>query len=700
MQASGSDSQLRNQCPADLRKLPPVRISSEDEVKSAVVAARAAQPAWEAAGFEQRVRLLRRASKQMLERRQEVLELLHEEGGKPPGEVLMNEALGPLQYLNDWVRVIRPYLKPRAVPMSPIAFPGKRGVTEVVARGVIGIITPWNYPLGNLFRGVFPALLCGDAVVLKPSEYSPRTAAWFVEVIGEFVPKGVLNCVQGNRDVGKMLIRSGIDAVTFTGSFPSGQAVAKLAAEQMIPCSFELGGKDAAIVLADCDLDRTVGGVMQWALSNAGQACGAIERVYVEEAIADRFVTKLAGVVSRLRVGSGDPETSDLGPLAHAAQLAIVEDHVGDALARGAKLVAGGKRAGNGLWFEPTVLDKCDHRMKVMTEPTFGPVIPVARVRDTEEAVGLANDCAYGLNASVWSKDIKRATAIARRLDVGTAYVNNHAFTGGVAASPWTGTKKTGYGIANSVFALNHYTRPRTLVTDRSTSPEPYWFPLTRAVEELGHRLADAQLARLSSAAKIPLLLLKRRREVATFLRSNRAGSNVSHLPLREHQPRDDAHETLSTAGARIGSLVSALARRVQPPLTEKELVWGRAVLETMFPMSKENPLPPLPKEESDAFLRDMHRQFPVMAGLGMRAAILTAALTPMMAKRRWVTLDRLSPEERLETMEWMYKSDFYLLRQVGVLLKTTGGLSHATTTRFHAAVARRQAPLRQVAKA
>lgn len=515
---------LHNESPVDLRPLPPVPVCSD--VAARVLDARTAQAAWEALGFEARAAMLERAAKTIVERRREVLTLLQDECGKTPGDVLMGEALGALQFLKDWITVARPHLKPRKLPFSPIAFPGKSGHTDLVARGVVAVIGPWNFPLATYFRPVFAALLCGNTVVLKPSELSPRMGDWLGRVLSHALPRNVFVVVQGGPDTGAELVQSGVDAVTFTGSTASGLKVAKACAERLIPVSLELGGKDAAIVLSDCRFDRTVAGVMYWALTNAGQSCGAIERVFVEDAIADRFVGALAAAVSRLRV-SGRTETSDVGPLSNARQLDVVAEHVGDALAKGARLVCGGRRSGKGHWFEPTVLDWCTRDMRVMREPTFGPVIPVSRVPNAEAAVHAANDCDYGLTASIWSENIARAESLAARLQVGTAYVNNHSFTGAMPAAPWTGVKNTGPGVASGVFALNHYTRPRSIVVDRNKGADAWWFPMDSALEELGDRLAAAMVGNPLAAVKVPALLLKRQRAVLDFVRAHPRPASV-----------------------------------------------------------------------------------------------------------------------------------------------------------------------------
>ncbi len=515
--AASEPAHLEGRCPVDLRPLAPVPVTQD--LAAAVRRARAAQPAWEAMGFEARAERLEQAARRIVERRDEVIALLRDEAGKTPGDALMGEALGALPFVQDYVAMARPVLKPRRLPLSPVAFPGKRGRLERIARGVVAVITPWNFPLATFFRPVFGALLCGNTVVLKPSELSPRMGAWFGRVLAEVLPPNALVVVQGGPEIGAALLRSAIDAVTFTGSTASGREVARVCAERLIPVSLELGGKDAAVVLRDCALDRTVAGIMHWALTNAGQSCGAIERVFVEDAIADRFVEALADAVGRLRV-TGNPTTSDVGPLANARQLAVVDAHVQEATAEGAVARCGGRPTGTGCWYEPTVLDRCAPSMRVMREPTFGPVIPVCRVPSAEAAVHAVNDCDYGLTASVWSRDLARAEAYARRLHVGTAYVNNHSFTGAVPAAPWTGVKGSGTGVASGELALAHYTRPRTVVVDRSEGPDPWWLPTDDALEELGHRLSEASLGRVLAAAKVPGLLSLRRRAVLDFVRA------------------------------------------------------------------------------------------------------------------------------------------------------------------------------------
>jgi acyl-CoA reductase-like NAD-dependent aldehyde dehydrogenase len=280
-----------------------------------------------------------------------------------------------------------------------------------------------------------------------------------------------------------------------------------------------MGGKDPAIVLADCDLDRTVAGITHWALCNAGQACGAIEVAFVERAIADRFVDRLREVWTQLRSGPAHGAASDVAPLGNARQFELVKQHVEDARAQGATVVCGGEPLGEGLWFAPTVLDHCTESMAVVRDETFGPVLAVCRVEGPAEAIRAANRLRYGLGASVWTGDLARGERLAERLEYGVVSVNNHSFTGAVPSLPWSGTRATGFGVANSALALSTFVRPRTLVVDRRKAPELYWMPYDETLVELGDVLADLQTSRLKRAWKLPGLMRRRLRRLRAFFR-------------------------------------------------------------------------------------------------------------------------------------------------------------------------------------
>lgn len=484
--------------------------------RALVEMARAAQERWRLEPLQARVAALTAAAKTMLRRRDEVIALAHDEIGKVTAEGIFNETLGPLDAVSAWAGVVERATARQRVRLNPINFPGKSAYVDMVPRGVVGVIAPWNYPVAGLYRSTLPALLTGNGVVVKPSEHSPRTSAWLVERLAEALPDGLVQLLQGDGRAGAALVDAGIDALVFTGSPQTGKRVRVQCAEHGIPASIEMGGKDAAIVLADCDLPRSVAGITHWALSNAGQACGAIEVAYVDERIADAFVAALRDAWTRLRVGR------DVAALANRRQYDVVVDHVEDARARGAVVVCGGAPADVALGYLPTILDKCDERMKAVRDETFGPVLAVVRVPGAAEAVRRVNEGRYGLGASIWTRDVARAERLAERLDVGVVDVNNHAFTGAVPSLPWSGTRETGTGVANSAHALPTFVRPRAVTVDRASAPELFWMPYDDALVELGNLLADAQLleaAKLVRAWKIPLLIRERLKTLRDFYR-------------------------------------------------------------------------------------------------------------------------------------------------------------------------------------
>jgi acyl-CoA reductase-like NAD-dependent aldehyde dehydrogenase len=484
------------------------------EARAAVEAARTAQWSWRLEPLRVRVAALKRAAKTMLRRRAEVIALAKSEMGKVEAEGLFNEALGPLDTVSGWASVVAKGTARRKVRLNPIAFPKKRAHVDYVPRGVVGVIAPWNFPVAGLYRPVLPALLTGNGVVVKPSEYTPKTSAWLIERLAEELPPGLVSVVHGDGRAGAALIDAGIDACVFTGSPRTGRTVRVQCAERGIPSSVEMGGKDAAIVLADADLDRTVGPLTHWTLSNAGQACGAIEVAYVERPIADAFVERIRGVWEAM------PRAS-LAPLANRRQLEIVTSQVDAAIAAGATLVCGGPRgtSGGDLWYPPTVLDRCTEAMAVVRDETFGPVLAVVRVDGVADAVEAVNRSRYGLGASIWSRDVDRATRLAERLEVGIVNVNNHAFTGAIPALPWSGTRETGFGIANGPEALTTFVRPRVVTVDGSEGAELYFMPYDDTLREIGEALADAQIGVLGNAWKLPLLMRRRLAALRSFLR-------------------------------------------------------------------------------------------------------------------------------------------------------------------------------------
>jgi acyl-CoA reductase-like NAD-dependent aldehyde dehydrogenase len=490
--------------PSDLSSLEPVDANTVDEVKAAIAEAREAQKGWASKSLDARAKLIEKAAETILDRHLEVLPILAQETGRSETECLASEVATSLDYVKMAVKEARVALAPAKMPISKLEYPGKKATVEAVARGVVGIIAPWNYPLGNFNKSVYPALLAGNAVVLKPSEHTPRSGAWLGEVLQSVLPKGLVHVVQGGGEIGAAVLENGVDAIVFTGSVATGKKIAQRAGELLIPHSVELGGKDAAIVLADCNFDRTVAGILQWGFHNCGQNCAGIERVYVEAPIYDKFVSALGAAAKKLKIGK------DLGPLQNHAQLEIVERHVDEAKEKGARVLAGAERSGDGLGFAPTVLADCDEEMLVMSEETFGPVLAVAKIADANEGVRRANASPYGLNGSVWTTNISRGEKLARQLDVGLALVNNHAIPGALAQSPWTGTKDTGTGTAASRYAYPTFVRRQVVFVDTNKDPDPWWMPINDDTRALMDTLILKQKGSLSATLKLLGLLKKR----------------------------------------------------------------------------------------------------------------------------------------------------------------------------------------------
>jgi acyl-CoA reductase-like NAD-dependent aldehyde dehydrogenase len=497
--------------------LDPVAWNTPDDVVAAVVACRAAQPAWAARPQSERNDLLRTLARRILERKDEVAAIACAELGEPKSEFLLEELVFVLDNVEGAIRVCERATATQKVRLSPLDFPGKRAVVEAVPRGVIGIIAPWNYPLANFYKALWPALLSGNAVVMKPSEHTPRTGLWLARVCAEILPADVVRCVVGDGAIGRALIDARVDGLVFTGSVATGRKVAAAAGAALIPCSVELGGKDAAIVLADADLDRTAAGIAYYALHHAGQDCSAIERIYVEEAVADAFLERLVRIAQKVRVHP--TPSAEIGPLQNAAQLHIVEAHVADAVAKGARVLCGGRATGTGCGYEATVLDGCTHDMAVMAEETFGPIAPVVRVRDADEAVRLANDSRYGLCGSVWTRNADRGAELVRRLEVGVAMVNNHSFTGTLAETAWTGTKETGFGVATGPHGYGTFVRRRTVLVDRNRPPDAWWFPANDDLDAFAEAVVKNKLGSMTVVFKLLGLLGKRGKAVLTLAR-------------------------------------------------------------------------------------------------------------------------------------------------------------------------------------
>jgi acyl-CoA reductase-like NAD-dependent aldehyde dehydrogenase len=434
---------------------------------------REAQPAWAQVGFDGRGALLGRMRRWLAGNSERVIETLISETGKTYEDAQVLELGYALAALSFWAKRAPRYLAERRVHSRSPLVAARSLATRYVPRGLVGVIGPWNFPLVNSFGDCIPALAAGNAVVLKPSELTPLTSLLMAQAFSECgLPDGVFQVAPGRGETGEALIDL-VDCVMFTGSIATGRKVAARAAERLIPVSLELGGKDAMIVLHGADLERAANAATYYAMINAGQTCISVERLYAETGIYDELCNKLTTKVAALRCGEPHgPGSVEVGAITDPRQLDTIDRHVADALAKGARLLVGGRRgAGPGLFYEPTLLADTDHTMACMIDETFGPTLPVMRVADAQEAVRLVNDSRYGLGASVFARNATEGERIARQLRVGAVCVNDAAINYFALQAPMGGVKESGIGVRHGPDGIRKFTTQQTILLT------PRWLP-------------------------------------------------------------------------------------------------------------------------------------------------------------------------------------------------------------------------------
>ena len=454
------------------------RAATVADVDAAVAAARRAQPAWAALGVRARAGHLDRFREVLVRRRAEVADVIRRENGRPVLEALGTEVLVTLDYARFYARVAPKELEGRWRTPASVVFWRKRVRVTHEPYGVVGVISPWNYPFMLAAGVALPALVAGNAIVLKPSELTPATGLLLGELLVEAgFPADVVRVLPGAGATGAALARAAVDKVAFTGSVATGRKVAVACAERLVPCALELGGSDPALVLDDADPEVAARGIAWARFSNAGQTCAAPKRVYATERVHDRFLAALVGQVERLRVGDASTDV-DVGPLVHPSQVATLRAQLDDALAGGARVAARAARVPEGDgYFPPTVLVDVRPGMRVLTEETFGPLLPVMRVKDEAEAIARANDSEFGLSASVWSRDRARARAVAEQLEAGAIAINDAVIVAGMAEVPFGGVKASGLGRAHGLVGLMEFTRTRAVVDEALPGlPQLQWF--------------------------------------------------------------------------------------------------------------------------------------------------------------------------------------------------------------------------------
>jgi acyl-CoA reductase-like NAD-dependent aldehyde dehydrogenase len=467
------------QSPATGEAIGEFEVTSSDEVHAAIERARIAQRAWGALDLSKRADIVQAALQILIRKQDEFIDRIVLETGRSRMETVFMEIFPACDSLNYFSRRAAKMLRPESVGLHLLRMKSAKIVYQPL--GVVGVISPWNGPFILSLNPCVQALLAGNAVVLKPSEITPFSGKLVLDLFLEAgLPENVLQVVLGDGSTGAALVDSTVDKISFTGSVETGRKIGAICGHNLTHCTLELGGKDAMIVCADADLQRTVGGALFGGFLNAGQFCCGTERVYVVEAVADAFIEQLVAKTAELRLGtSGD---FDIACFISERQIEIVEGHIQDAIEKGAKVLIGGKRASQHgeNFFEPTVLVDVSPDMLIMSEETFGPVLPVVICADEAAALGQANASKYGLSGSVWTKNKEKGFEIARCLETGSVCVNDTGLSYGALELPFGGRKQSGLGHVHGANALRNYCHAHPIITDRfGLKREHVWYPYT-----------------------------------------------------------------------------------------------------------------------------------------------------------------------------------------------------------------------------
>jgi len=452
-----------------------IRPLCPEDLDAEAIRLRGAQPAWAALGVEGRAAVLGAWQEELAKARDALVRAVLTDTGRMRESVLEVDAT--IRMVERW-RAQAPGLLTQPAERPSAVIPAVAVATEGVPYPLVGVISPWNFPLLLSLIDSVPALLAGCAVLVKPSEVTPRFIGPLMETV-RAVPElaSVLSVVEGAGATGAALVER-VDAVCFTGSVATGRKVAEGAARAFIPAFLELGGKDPGIVTATADLPRAAAALLSGSVTNAGQACQSIERIYVDRRVAEPFLAELTRRAEAMRLSWPDPAEGEIGPIIFDRQAEIIADHIADAVAKGARILTGGEieRHGGGCWVRPTVLSGVDHSMRIMTEESFGPLLPVMEFDTEEEAVGLANDTAYGLSACVFAADEADARRIAARLEVGAVSINDASLTSFIHDAEKNSFRLSGMGGSRMGAAgLTRFLRKRALLINRLPGPAPWW---------------------------------------------------------------------------------------------------------------------------------------------------------------------------------------------------------------------------------
>jgi succinate-semialdehyde dehydrogenase/glutarate-semialdehyde dehydrogenase len=495
-----------------------VSTTAPEAVQAVVDAVSQVQPFWAQLTLSDRARYLERAAQVLIDEADEIRDLIVREQGKPRNEAFSMEILPTIDALRWIGRAGREILADESIPMPQLFLRTKSSSFTYEPLGVIGIVSPWNYPWSIPFGEVAMALMAGNGVVLKPASLTPLIGERILRVLERAgIPEGLVRVVHG-PGTGAAVVASSVAKVFFTGSAEVGRGVGEQCARQLKGAVLELGGKDPMIVLPDADLDHAVAGALWGGFANAGQTCSGIERVYVMREVSERFISGVVAGAQRLRVGDPLSWDVEVGPMISDEQFSLVSELVDDAVAAGAALRCGGPvdvdGFAEGAFYAPTVLTGVTHEMRIMREEIFGPVLPIVVVDSEDEAVALANDCSFGLGASVWTTDRSKGERFAREIEAGMVWINDHMFSHGACQCSWGGVKESGLGRTHSKFGLYECVNIKLRVWEPSTIRNPWWHPydetLGRALRQTASILYGRPSIRAGAlkAGAVPLLRL------------------------------------------------------------------------------------------------------------------------------------------------------------------------------------------------
>ncbi|MGD8534514.1 MAG: aldehyde dehydrogenase family protein [Candidatus Aminicenantes bacterium] len=468
--------------PATLEPAGEACLASSQECLHALQAAKKALPTWREISFREKRKIFIEAKKILLQRKNEAARLITAEKGTPFPESLSVEVLGVLEALDYTGRNLKKTFQPKKMKHHVILFSHKKSHFRFQPLGVTLIISPWNFPFLIPFCDILSAIASGNSVVFKPSTSTPFTGLLIGDILIQAgLPSGVLNIVPCKvPQAEEMVLHPEIQTIMFTGSVPTGKRISELASRHLTHVVLELGGKDPMIVLKDADLERASRGAVWAAFMNTGQSCGSVERLYVAREIADDFTERVVHHVKKLKTGNPAEPGVEMGPMTILSQLKTVEEHIKDAVEKGAQVRHGGERIKEypGYFFQPTVLSGVDHSMKIMKEETFGPVLPIMVFSEPEEAISLANDSDYGLTASIWTRNKKMAARMADRIEAGTVTVNDHMYSFAEPGAIWGGIKQTGRGYSHGPYGLQELVNIKFISHDFSRKKtQTWWYP-------------------------------------------------------------------------------------------------------------------------------------------------------------------------------------------------------------------------------